>query len=141
MKMKLTVLSMGGGIDTAALALMLEFGQLGPKYPVPDVAIFADTQAEPPHVYETLDLLDGLLSFPILRPTLGDLEKDTWAMIRGEPVPHRGQHHRLQGTCAREHWTLLWACMVGRSHRRHRPGYRHSWLRDRTPHRPTAPRL
>lgn len=67
------VLSMGAGVQSTTLALMAERGELGPK---PDLAIFADTQAEPAFVYEHLDWLDSVLSFPIQRVTIGNLEAD-----------------------------------------------------------------
>lgn len=86
-KKQVTVLSLGGGVQSTALAVMLEDGMEG--YPKPDFAVFADTQSEPPNVYETLDVLGGLLSYPIYRPTLGNLGADTWATLRGEAVPHR----------------------------------------------------
>ena len=58
--MDVVMLSFGGGVQTAALALMLEAGDV--PAPRPDVAIFADTGAEPPHVYETLDWIRPMLS-------------------------------------------------------------------------------
>ena len=47
-------------------------------YQRPDVAVFADTKAEPPHVYETLGWLEARVDFPILRRSAGDLWRDTW---------------------------------------------------------------
>ena len=61
-KPDLTVVSLGGGIQSTALCLMAERGMFHAK---PDVAIFADTKWEPPHVYETVQALQALLSFPV----------------------------------------------------------------------------
>ena len=46
-----TVLSLGAGVQSSTLALMCEIGQITPK---PDLAVFADTQAEPQEVYDWL---------------------------------------------------------------------------------------
>ena len=78
-------LSLGGGWQSTALALLLDRGELE-GYPRPDVAVFADTKAEPPWVYQTLDALEGILSYPLVRTSYGNLEEDTWRSIRGEPT-------------------------------------------------------
>jgi len=44
------VLSLGAGVQSSALALMLENKDI--NYPMPDFAVFADTQSEPQEVYE-----------------------------------------------------------------------------------------
>lgn len=75
-------LSLGGGVQTAALALMLEKGEL--STPPPDFAVFADTQAEPPHVYETLDWLEARVTYPIIRASAGNLDTDTWDAAQGK---------------------------------------------------------
>ena len=64
------VLSLGAGIHSTALAIMLERETL-PGFAKPDWAIFADTMSESPHTYETLDWLQPLLSFPIIRTSWG----------------------------------------------------------------------
>ena len=82
---KRRVLSFGGGIQTTALALMLERGVLE-NAPAPDVAIFADTGAEPPHVYETLDWLRERISYPLrIERAQGDLEADVRTELKGIP--------------------------------------------------------
>lgn len=91
--MELTALSLGLGVQTTALALMLDAGYL-PDVPRPGVAVFADTGAEPPHVYETLEYLRERLSYPIITASAGDLAADTWTLIRGGAVPHRGRPAR-----------------------------------------------
>ena len=85
------VLSLGAGIQSTALALLLDQEALA-GCPKPQWAIFADTRAEPPHVYETLDWLQERLSYPVVRTTWNDLAKNTWKAITGMPVPERGHH-------------------------------------------------
>jgi 3'-phosphoadenosine 5'-phosphosulfate sulfotransferase (PAPS reductase)/FAD synthetase len=55
------------------MALMAAKGEITP---MPDYAIFADTQAEPDHIYEWLDWLESQLPFPVLRVTRGSLLDD-----------------------------------------------------------------
>ena len=45
--------------------------------PMPDFAVFADTQAEPQSVYDWLDWIEKELPFPVYRVTKGDLTKDS----------------------------------------------------------------
>jgi hypothetical protein len=52
------------------MALMAAKGEITP---MPDCAIFADTQAEPDSVYEWLDWLEKELPFPVYRVTKGSL--------------------------------------------------------------------
>jgi hypothetical protein len=63
-------LSLGAGVQSSCLALMAAKGEIGP---MPDAAIFADTQAEPANVYEWLDWLEKQLPFPVIRVSHGDL--------------------------------------------------------------------
>ena len=63
-------LSLGAGVQSSALALMLALGEITPQV---DGAIFADTQAEPIEVYQWLDYLDSVLPFPVYRVSYGDL--------------------------------------------------------------------
>jgi hypothetical protein len=64
------VLSLGAGVQSSTLALMAAKGEVTP---MPDLAIFADTQAEPESVYKWLDWLENELPFPVVRVTKGDL--------------------------------------------------------------------
>ena len=57
----LTVISLGGGVQSSVMALMASGGALGP---MPDCAIFADTHWEPPTIYTHLEWLAGNLAFP-----------------------------------------------------------------------------
>ena len=62
------VISLGGGVQSTVMCLMAEKERFGPR---PDYAIFADTGWEPTSVYETLDWLEGEVSFPIIRTSNG----------------------------------------------------------------------
>ena len=61
MKNKLRILSLGAGVQSSALALMIEKGQV----PMVDAAIFADVKGEPKSVYTHLDWLEKQLSYPV----------------------------------------------------------------------------
>lgn len=67
---KWTVLSLGAGVQSSTLALMASHGEVGP---MPDFAVFADTQAEPKEVYDWLDWLETKLAFRLYRVTAGSL--------------------------------------------------------------------
>jgi hypothetical protein len=66
----LRVISLGAGVQSTTMALMAAHGEIEP---MPDCAIFADTQWEPKAVYEHLDWLCGVLPFPVHRVTAGNL--------------------------------------------------------------------
>ena len=79
--MDLRILSLGAGVQSSALALMAAKGEIEPI----DAAIFADTQAEPKHVYDWLDYLEARVqecdfAFPIFRVTTGNLYEDSLQM-------------------------------------------------------------
>ena len=59
---RLTVMSLGGGIQSSVMALMA--GERAFDR-VPDCAIFADTHWEPPSVYDHIEWLEGQLRFPL----------------------------------------------------------------------------
>ena len=66
----LTVLSLGGGVQSSVMALMAgeslpPTGSGGAFDHVPDCAVFADTRWEPPSVYEHIEWLKDRLSFPL----------------------------------------------------------------------------
>lgn len=67
----LRILSLGAGVQSSTLALMIEHGEVKPV----EAAIFADTLNEPPLVYEWLDWLEKQLSFPVYRVSNGDLKE------------------------------------------------------------------
>jgi hypothetical protein len=70
-------LSLGAGVQSSTLALMAAAGEIGP---MPDGAIFADTQAEPGPVYRWLDWLETRLPFPVHRVSAGSLEAEALAI-------------------------------------------------------------
>jgi len=73
---KLRVISLGAGVQSTTMALMAAHGEI---MPMPDCAIFADTQWEPKAVYEHLDRLEKALPFPIYRVSAGNLRDDALA--------------------------------------------------------------
>ena len=83
-----TILSLGGGIQSTALALLLHEEKL-PGIPTPDAAIFADTGAEPPWVYRTIASLADILSYPVLTTAASNLEQDTLLAIARQPSGRR----------------------------------------------------
>lgn len=60
----LHIISLGAGVQSSTMALMFAHGELSP---MPDCSIFADTGAEPKHVYTWLDWLEKQLPFPVHR--------------------------------------------------------------------------
>jgi len=65
----LNILSLGAGVQSSTMALMAAEGELTP---MPDCAIFADTGAEPKHVYKFLDYVESLVPFPVYRVMEGE---------------------------------------------------------------------
>src|SRR5689334_16486787 len=70
----LNIISLGAGVQSSTMALMAAHGEITP---MPDCAIFADTQAEPKTVYTWLDWLEPRLPFPVYRVTEGNLADDS----------------------------------------------------------------
>ena len=60
----LTVISLGGGVQSSVMALMASKGAFDR---IPDCAIFAGTRWEPPSIYEHLEWPAGQLRFPPVR--------------------------------------------------------------------------
>ena len=77
---KLRVLSLGAGVQSTTLALMIEHGEI----PMVDCAIFADTPSEPKKVYKHLDWLKSKLSYPLHIVTKGNLRKDVIDAVDGK---------------------------------------------------------
>jgi len=73
MTSNLKVLSLGAGVQSSTLALMIEEG----KIPMVDCAIFADTFGEGKATYDHLEWLKSKLSFPVYTVSFGDLKLDT----------------------------------------------------------------
>lgn len=72
MEFDLRAISLGAGVQSSALYILALEGVVGP---LPDLAIFADTQREPPWVYENLWRLAeyGGDKIPIVIASLGDI--------------------------------------------------------------------
>jgi len=69
----MNIISLGAGVQSSTLALMAKHGEI---MPMPDAAIFADTQSEPQSVYDYLTYLRPLLPFPVFVVSLGNLGDD-----------------------------------------------------------------
>ena len=79
--MALRILSLGAGVQSSALALMIEQGELPPI----DAAIFADVKGEPKKGYEWLEYLKTkITSYPIHVVTWRDLKQDILDASKGE---------------------------------------------------------
>ena len=79
----LHVISLGAGRQSSAMYLMAVAGEIEP---VPDVAIFADTGNEPPHVYEQLAyLMQARFTdvVPIEVVSNGNIYEDSMAAVSG----------------------------------------------------------
>ena len=76
----LRVLSLGAGVQSSTLALMIHKG----KIPMVDCAIFADTQAEPPKVYEWLKFIKKTVNYPVHIVTWRNLEQDVLDASEGK---------------------------------------------------------
>jgi hypothetical protein len=80
----LRCISLGAGVQSSVLYLMAARGLLTPR---PDLAIFADTQDEPAHVYRQLDFLEAEAGaiIPIERVTAGKLSEEVIRSIQETP--------------------------------------------------------
>lgn len=66
------ILSLGCGVQSSCLALMMREGEIEPV----DNAVFADTGCEPQVVYDYLDYLRPLLPFPVHVVSAGNIADD-----------------------------------------------------------------
>jgi hypothetical protein len=74
------ILSLGAGVQSSTLALMIENGDI----PMVDAAIFADTMAEPKEVYTHFEWLKKQLSYPVYIVSGGNLTKDSIDRAQGK---------------------------------------------------------
>jgi hypothetical protein len=88
------VLSLGAGVQSSTLALMIARGELPPV----DCAIFADTGAEPQGTYDYLDWLETQLPFPVHRVSYGNLRD---AILSGQKKGSNGRPPFFVSTSAR----------------------------------------
>ena len=77
--MKLRILSLGAGVQSSALAMLIEQG----KVPMVDAAIFADVGAEPREVIEWLDWLKTKISYPLFVVQDRNLKEDLINVTKG----------------------------------------------------------
>ena len=104
----LNIISLGAGVQSSTMALMAAEGELTP---MPDCAIFADTGAEPQHVYDFLDYVESLVPFPVYRVMEGEgLEVSTIKSIKGSRfagppffTESKGGGGMLRRQCTREY--------------------------------------
>ena len=80
MKNNLRILSLGAGVQSSTLALMIEKGEI----PMVDAAIFADVGAEPKKVIKWLDFLKKKVSFPVYIVQWRNLKQDIIDASKGE---------------------------------------------------------
>lgn len=76
-KTKYNIISLGAGVQSSCMALMCVRGEITP---MPDFAVFADTQDEPKSVYDWLNELTPLLPFPVHIVTKGKLSESALKM-------------------------------------------------------------
>lgn len=81
---RLRYISLGAGVQSSVLALMASRGEIGP---MPNAAIFADTQWEPAGIYEHLDWLETQLAFPVHRVSFGDIRQMSLDTLEGSWAP------------------------------------------------------
>jgi hypothetical protein len=83
-EIKLRALSLGAGVQSTTMLLMVLHGEFDPA---PDCAIFADVGWEPKAVYKHLDWLEEKAkekNFPIYRVSAGNLKQDLLDCLSGK---------------------------------------------------------
>lgn len=92
----LNIISLGAGVQSTTMALMAAHGEITP---MPDCAIFADTQAEPKAVYEHLAWLTSpnVLPFPVHIVTAGSLTDEIGAPRKTGKFPKMPLPAYVQG--------------------------------------------
>jgi len=96
----MNVVSLGAGVQSSTMVLMAARGLISP---MPDCAIFADTQAEPKQIYEYLDWLEKQLPFPVYRVTKGNLAQDLLAGGNSNAPFFTFPHGMLGRNCTRDY--------------------------------------
>lgn len=91
------IISLGAGVQSSTMALMAAHGEITP---MPDCAVFADTQAEPMEIYKWLEWLEGRLPFPVHRVTAGSLESDS---LESNNLPRVANPPFYTGTLLKTH--------------------------------------
>lgn len=88
----MNIISLGAGVQSSTMALMAARGEIGP---MPDCAIFADTQAEPASVYAWLDWLEKQLPYPVHRVSRGSLENEAVRVRTSKTSGRNYQKHAV----------------------------------------------
>ena len=101
--MTFRVLSLGAGVQSSTLALMMARGEIDP----PECAIFADTGDEPQAVYDYLAYLVPLLPFPVHVVRRGNLGDDFLAAL-SDPAGRCGQPPFMVFNHAKQVGGRLW---------------------------------
>ena len=109
---KVRVLSLGAGVQSSALLLMCDRGDVEPV----DFAVFADVQAEPREVYEWLEKLKKAVKTEIVIATRGNIASDVIDHFEGR-LKRVGQppFHALRGgkkSMIRRHCTFEYKIAV-----------------------------
>ncbi len=76
----LRVLSLGAGVQSTTIALMIEKGEL----PMVEGAVFSDTGGEPKDVYDHLAWLEKQLSYPVYNVQWRNLKQDILDAANGK---------------------------------------------------------
>jgi hypothetical protein len=97
----LRVLSLGAGVQSSTLALMIAKGSV----PMVDCAIFADTQWEPKAVYRWLDWLEKQLPFPVHHVTEGNLREAIMRQVNATPGRSASVPWHMPGAMGRRQCT------------------------------------
>jgi len=108
---KYNLISLGAGVQSSVMALMAAREEIKP---MPDAAIFADTQAEPSKVYEYLNWIKEELPFPVHIVSHGDLKqikivtskkgyKYVESMVPGYTTDDAGKKGMVQRRCTKNY--------------------------------------
>ena len=107
----LTVLSLGGGVQSSVLALMADQGLIDGA--LPDAAIHADTQSDPPETMAMVSWLAETVNYPVHVVTAGNIADDvasakntsgnTYVTIPAYTVNPDGTWGMGQRQCTREY--------------------------------------
>jgi hypothetical protein len=120
------VLSLGAGVQSSTVALMVAHGEIAPV----DFAVFADTKNESRDVYRWLDWLERQLSFPVYRVSRGNLAEDSVIVRESKTgtkylkpmipahIDRNGQHGIAMRHCTADYKIT----MILREVKRHRRG-------------------
>jgi hypothetical protein len=98
------ILSLGAGVQSSTLALMIAHGEL----PMVGAAVFADTGAEPLAVYEWLDWLESKLPFVVHRASVGNIETDILNAVANPETKRIGQPPFFIQSEGSEKQGMLW---------------------------------